>query len=389
MNPWEEAKSGLHKIAGHSDGSVRLFFAPGRVNILGEHIDYNGGWVMPCAIDKGIYAAVKTNTESVIRIYSHSQNTPCIIPLHKEIDSAAYIGWQRYPAGVILEINRMATVKQGFDAYLVSDFPEGSGLSSSAALEALVGKMILETSAIKKISDRQLAMLCKQAENEFVGVQCGIMDQYAVIFGKKNALVMLDCENIAHEWVPFDASPYRLLVIDTQKPRTLAGSAYNERKMQCVKALEQLQHFRPVQNLCEAELSDLQHLDDYTLIKRARHVITENKRVEFARNSLLEVKFIHLGELMYQSHASLRNDYEVSCKELDCIVEFTRQHEAGLGARMTGAGFGGCAIALVHERGLERYKEQLQKFYFYQTESACLIYEVQPSAGVHEYIPSV
>jgi galactokinase len=389
MNYWEQAISRLQEITGHLDGQIRLFFAPGRVNVLGEHIDYNGGWVMPCAIDKGIYAAVKTNADSVIRIYSHSQHTPCIVPLKKEINSAAYSGWQRYPAGVILEINCIAPVTQGFDAFLVSNLPQGSGLSSSAALEALVGKIVLETSSIKKISDRQLAILCKKAENDFVGVQCGIMDQYAVIFGKKNALVLLDCENIVHEWVPFDASPYRLLVIDTQKPRILASSAYNERKMQCDKALEQLQRKRPIQNLCEAELAVLQHLDDYTLIKRARHVITENKRVEFARNSLLEGKFIHLGELMYQSHASLRNDYEVSCKELDCIVDFTRQHEAGLGARMTGAGFGGCAIALVHERGLERYKEQLQKFYFYQTESACLIYEVQPSAGVHEYIPSV
>lgn len=389
MNYWQLAISGLKETSSYIDEDLRLFFAPGRVNILGEHIDYNGGWVMPCAIDKGIYAAVKTNQESVIRIYSYSHNDPCIIPLKKEIDLTTYSSWHRYPVGVFREINRIASTKKGFDAYLVSDLPEGSGLSSSAAVEALVGKIILHTSSIETISDRQLAMLCKKAENDFVGVQCGIMDQYAVIFGKKNTIVMLDCENITHEWVPFDSNPYRLLVIDTQKPRTLAGSAYNERKMQCEKALEQLQHIRPIQNLCEAELADLQHLDNYTLIKRARHVITENKRVEFARNSLLQGKFIHLGELMYQSHASLRNDYEVSCKELDCIVDFTRQHEAGLGARMTGAGFGGCAIALVHERGLERYKEQLQKFYFYQTGSACLIYEVQPSAGVHEYIPSV
>lgn len=386
MNYWQLAISGLKRAISYVDEDLHLFFAPGRVNILGEHIDYNGGWVMPCAIDKGIYAAVKNNQESVIRIYSYSHHDPCMIPLQKEIDITAYSGWYRYPVGVFLEINRIASIKQGIDVFLVSDLPQGSGLSSSAALESLVGKIILQTSSIKTISDRQLAMLCKKAENDFVGVQCGIMDQYAVIFGKKNAIVMLDCENITHEWVPFDSTPYRLLVIDTQKPRTLAGTAYNKRKMQCEKALEQLQHIRPIQNLCEAELADLQHLDDYTLIKRARHVITENKRVEFARNSLLQGKFIHLGELMYQSHASLRNDYEVSCKELDSIVDFTRQHEAGLGARMTGAGFGGCAIALVHEQGLERYKEQLQKFYFYQTESACLIYEVQPSDGVHEHI---
>ncbi|MCX7744933.1 MAG: galactokinase [Flavobacteriales bacterium] len=388
MNLWEYAIDGLKKNTSQPVDSIRLFFSPGRVNVLGEHIDYNGGWVMPCAIDKGIYAAVQLNNESVIRIISQSHTEPCIIPLNKEIRATDFFGWQRYPAGVAFQINRIESVKQGFDAYLVSNLPEGSGLSSSASLEALIGKIILQTSAITTISDRQLAMLCKHAENDFVGVQCGIMDQYAVIFGKKNALLMLDCENIVHEWVPFDSSPYRLLVIDTQKPRTLAGSAYNERKMQCDKALEQLQRVRSIQNLCEAELTDLQHLDDYTLIKRARHVITENKRVLFARNSLLEGKFIHLGELMYQSHASLRNDYEVSCKELDAIVDFTRHHEAGLGARMTGAGFGGCAIALVHEKGLELYKEQLQKFYFYLIGSACLIYEVQPSKGVHEFLPA-
>lgn len=388
MNLWEQAIAGLKKYTSNPEDKIRLFFSPGRVNVLGEHIDYNGGWVMPCAIDKGIYAALRVHDEPMIRIISQSHAEPCIIPLNKEIISTDFTDWQRYPAGVIFEINRLVKISQGFDAYVVSNLPEGSGLSSSAALEALIGKIILHTSSIHTISDRQLAMLCKQAENDFVGVQCGIMDQYAVIFGKANALILLDCENIEHEWVPFESGPYRLLVIDTQKPRTLAGSAYNERKMQCDKALEQLQRIKPLQNLCEAELTDLQHLDDYTLIKRARHVITENKRVLFARNSLLQGQFIHLGELMYQSHASLRNDYEVSCKELDAIVDFTRQNEAGLGARMTGAGFGGCAITLVHEKGLERYTEQLQKFYFYQTGTACLIYEVHPSQGVHEYFPA-
>jgi galactokinase len=342
-----------------------FFFCPGRVNLIGEHIDYNGGLVMPFAISLGSYVAVSFNEENVFRFSSVDFKETADIALAPSYTKTGP-EWYNYPLGVIHELIKSGHSLKGMDMLFAGDLPVGTGLSSSASIEVLTAYMIAWLHAID-IDKRSIALLSKRVENEFIGLSSGIMDQYAVALGKKNQALLLDCDTITHEYMPFETGDYKLVIINSRKQRQLAESKYNERFAECREALAQLQTVLPVTHLCEISPGVLkQHeqlITNPVVRKRAWHVVTENDRVHQACAALKSGDVERLGELLYASHDSLRDDYEVSGKELDTIVEFAHQQEACIGARMTGAGFGGCAIALVKEEAIPAFSEQLISYY--------------------------
>jgi galactokinase len=355
----KEFRNRFHKEPSH------VFFCPGRVNLIGEHIDYNGGKVMPFAIASGTYLAVAKNTEKVLRF--ECLNFPETAALSLQ-DSYTRTGkeWYNYPLGVISYFAEQGHTLSGLDMLFAGNLPVRSGLSSSASIEVLTGFALSELFALN-VSLKDIAILSKKVENEFIGMNCGIMDQYAVAMGKKDHAILLDCDTIEHEYLPMQLGKYVIAVINTKKPRELVESKYNERFAECGKALTALKKQLPVQNLCEAEPDVFvlhRHLiDDPVLEKRAMHVIFENQRVKQAAAALREGNLATLGKLMYDSHQSLNELYEVSGKELNTIVDFCRDYKECIGARMTGAGFGGCAIALVKKDCFDDFAQKITAYY--------------------------
>ena len=342
-----------------------IFFCPGRVNLIGEHIDYNGGKVMPCAISLGTYLAVSKNKDKLLRF--HSLNFPETAELHlQESYSKTGNTWFNYPLGVINEILQEENSLSGLDMLFYGNLPIGAGLSSSASIEVLTGFALNQLFGLK-ISNKDIALMGKKVENKFIGVNSGIMDQFAVAMGKKNNAILLDCDTLEYEYIPFEIGDYILAIINSNKQRTLADSKYNERFAECGKALKALKKELDVTHLCDIDLKtfeDYRHLiNDPILDKRALHVISEYFRVGEAIAALKVNDLISFGKEMYASHQSLKDWYEVSGKELDTIVEFCKTYEDCIGARMTGAGFGGCAIALVKKNKFEDFSSKINAYY--------------------------
>ena len=342
-----------------------IFFSPGRVNLIGEHIDYNGGQVMPCAISLGTYLAISKNKDKVFRF--QCLNFPETAELHLQ-NSYTKSGkeWFNYPLGILDQVLGLGHPVSGLDMLFDGNLPIGAGLSSSASIEVLMAYALdqLFQLSIPKV---EIALLSKKVENEFIGVNCGIMDQFAVTFGEKNKAILLNCDSLEYELLPFDTGNYSLVIINTNKTRSLADSKYNERFAQCGAALKALKKEIDAKNLCDIDIQTFQSykylISDPVLEKRALHVISENFRVNKAAKVLNENKLDEFGQLMYQSHQSLKELYEVSGIELDTIIEFCKDHKDCIGARMTGAGFGGCAIALVDKRKMEDFGKSLVEFY--------------------------
>jgi galactokinase len=360
------------------------FFAPGRVNLIGEHLDYNGGLVLPAAITLGITATFipRNHNKIILRSATHAFSKELFVD--DEINFEAQNDWTNYPLGIIAQLRKENHSIPACEITFESTLPEGSGLSSSAALEVLTAFAILSQSE-SNINLVWLANFCKQVENNFIGVKCGIMDQYSVALGKKDHALLLDCNKVRHEYIPFELGDYRLVIMNTMKPRSLIHSKYNERKSECEAALKKLQFTHSdLQHLCEASIIHLDLLSDEALKKRSRHVITENLRVKESVKVLEMNDLTTFGRLMNASHASLKNDYEVTGIELDTLAETAQQIKGCLGARMTGAGFGGCAIALVHQTTMEEFKNIVSEKYFAVTGKNCKIYETQIGDGVHE-----
>lgn len=355
----EEFKNRYHRDPEHA------FFCPGRVNLIGEHIDYNGGKVMPCAVSAGTWLMVSRNTDKKLRF--HCLNFPESAELHLQ-DSYSKTGpeWFNYPLGVIHELLQAGHTLSGLDLLFYGNLPIGAGLSSSASIEVLTAFACKELFQLN-ISGTEIALLTKKAENEFIGLNCGIMDMFAVAMGKKDKAILLDCDTLDYEYLPLDTGDYQLAIINSNKRRTLADSKYNERFAQCGAALKLLKKEIAAQHLCDISLAEFEKhrhlLNDPVLEKRALHVITENERVKQARTALLGARLEEFGQLMYGSHQSLKDWYEVSGRELDTIVEFCKTYEHCIGARMTGAGFGGCAIALVRRDFFADFTEQVTAFY--------------------------
>lgn len=358
----------FYNAYGEGRGDIFCFFSPGRVNLIGEHIDYNGGFVFPGALSLGIYSALRYRDDRVIRLKSTNTINEVVINLDESIEYLDSDGWGNYPKGIIKHLLSKGYEIKGCDILYSGNLPDGAGLSSSAAIEVLTAYMVLYHNCKNNIDRVYLAKQCQYVENNFIKVNCGIMDQFSVAMGKKDNAILLDCSTLKYKYVPFKLESYSLVIMNTNKKRELSDSKYNERRRECESALEIIKEHKRIDNLCEAELDDIyNYIKDETLIKRARHVITENKRVLRAVEVLNKGDILEFARLMTESHMSLKKDYEVTGFELDTIVEEALNSKGCIGARMTGAGFGGCAIALVDNSRIESFKKRVSSCYTEKT----------------------
>ncbi len=362
------------------------FFSPGRVNLIGEHIDYNGGLVMPCAITFGTYLLVSPNDDNLFRFRSLNFEDKLDITLQSNYVKTGD-SWFNYPLGVIEYFLKDGHQLRGIDMLFYGDIPIGSGLSSSASIE-IVTAFALNELLGAGYSKLDLVKLSKSVENNFIGVNCGIMDQFAVAFGEKNKALMLNCDTLDYQAVDSNLGEYILAIINTNKPRKLAESKYNERVQECQAALTILKQELDIKYLCDIDTATFNkhsHLiTDKVLFKRAQHVIEENDRVKLAAAALSNNDLAEFGRLMYASHDSLRDLYEVSGKELDTIIEYSKTNANVAGARMTGAGFGGCAIALVKEAAFDSFSKNVIEYYTDMMGYAPSVYSSLIGDGVGE-----
>lgn len=363
----EKLKSAFTKVFGVKE-NIQLFFSPGRVNLIGEHIDYNGGCVFPSAITYGTYAVVSPREDRLVRLYSGNFEECGVIEFNlSDLSHTEDEHWSVYVKGVMEQFEKMGfEIKTGFDAYVYGTIPNGSGLSSSASLELLVSQILKELNGYE-ITMIDMVKLSQRAENDYVGVNCGIMDQFAIGMGKKDYAIKLNTNDLSYEYAEADLGDNSILIMNTNKKRELADSKYNERRGECDEALARLQTVADINYLCDLSEEEFNRVSNVinkdVLYRRAKHAVTENERVKLATHALAAKDLKRFGQLLNQSHKSLRDDYEVTGKELDTIVELAWAQEGVLGARMTGAGFGGCAIALVQNDALETVKEAIAKGY--------------------------
>lgn len=345
-----------------------VFFAPGRINLIGEHTDYNGGHVFPASISFGTYALGAKRKDGLLRFYS--MNFPEKGIIECDLSTLHYDeghDWANYPKGMFLALmNAGYKISSGADILFYGNIPNGAGLSSSASIELATG-VLVEGLYDVNITRIDMVKLGQKVENEYIGVNSGIMDQFAIGMGRKDHAILLNCETLEHEYAPLELEKYDIIIINTNKKRTLAGSKYNERRLECEQALEELQTTLSIKSLGEItkeEFEENQHLiTNEVNKKRAKHAVYENARTLEALEQLKQGNLTNFGVLMNQSHISLRDDYEVTGVELDTIVEAAWQQDGVLGARMTGAGFGGCAIAIVEKEKAENFKGNVNAIY--------------------------
>lgn len=363
----KEKLGGLFKQI-FDEASEGIYFSPGRINLIGEHTDYNGGHVFPAAITIGTYGAARKRQDNQLRFYS--EKFPQLGIIQSNLDELVYKkedDWANYPKGVLKYLKeKYPQLTFGMDILFCGDIPNGAGLSSSASIELLMGVIVddLFQIAIKRL---ELVKIGQQVENNFIGVNPGIMDQFAIGMGKKNQAILLDTNTLEYNYVPAYFSDHQVIIMNTNKRRELADSKYNERRNECEKALQALQKSLPIHSLgelTEEQLKENQNLiPNDILLKRARHAVSENERTLQAEKELKENDLVTFGQLLNASHASLRKDYEVTGPELDTLVAAAQSQPGVLGARMTGAGFGGCAIALVNRDQTETFIENVDDTY--------------------------
>lgn len=344
------------------------FFSPGRVNLIGEHTDYNGGHVFPCAIHRGTYALVKKRDDKKFRMYSENfENLGIIEFLLDNLVNEKKHKWVNYPKGVVkMFIEAGYKIDSGFDVLFYGNIPNGSGLSSSASIE-IVTSIILKDLYNLDIDMVEMVKLSQKAENQFIGVNSGIMDQFAVGMGKKDNAILLDCNTLKYSYAPVILKDEVLVIGNTNKKRGLADSKYNERRAECEEALKDLQKELDIQSLGELSVEEFNKseklIKNEINRKRAKHAIYENQRTIKAQKELMEGNLKEFGRLMNESHVSLRDDYEVTGIELDTMVEIAWNQEGVIGSRMTGAGFGGCTISIVKKDAVDKFIENVGKEY--------------------------
>lgn len=367
------------------DPPPRLFQAPGRVNLIGEHTDYNGGFVLPVAIDRQVVIAARSRADEQVRLWSVSFQQESVFALdHVVSDPVA--PWSNYVRGVASMLHQRGLHLRGMDATIAGDVPIGSGLSSSSAMEvasAVAFRMLcnLDLPAV------ELALLCQRAESEFVGMKCGIMDQFISTLGQRGQALWIDCRSLEYQLAPLP-SDMAIVVCDTMKRRGLVDSEYNTRRRECEQGVELLRAYLPtVQLLRDVTSADLQcyaHVLPSVTLQRCRHVVSENERTVQAVAALRVGHVEEFGRFMDQSHISLRDDYQVSCRELDVMVEIARRQPGCLGARMTGAGFGGCTVNLVRAETASIFARQVAEAYTAVMGVRPEVYVCQASAGAGE-----
>ena len=381
-------ESFFNKFGNRKENPV-LFFSPGRVNLIGEHTDYNGGYVFPCALDFGTYLFLRNTGDQNLKLSTLNFDEDKTVIMEDRFRNKTS-SWIDYPLGVINEFLKRGIRLSGMELLYFGDVPNGAGLSSSASIE-MVTAVALNEVFQAGLPTIELVKMSQKAENEFVGMNCGIMDQFAAGFGKKNHAIFLNCETLEYENVPIDLKDLALIITNTNKRRGLTDSKYNERRAECEEAVRSLQNYRKIKSVGEMSVKELDILEKYipdTVVrKRARHVITENGRVLEAVKALKDDDLVRFGELMNQSHDSLKEDYEVTGFELDTLVYEARKLRGVIGSRMTGAGFGGCSVSIVKKDCVEDFIEKLSKAYKDQTGLTPEFYrpEIGPGASILRY----
>ena len=357
--------------------------APGRVNLIGEHTDYNDGFVMPIAIDRDITVASKRRSDQVARIYSLDFDS--VVEFHLlDIKYDDENKWSNYPRGVAKVLQENEHSLCGLDAVITGNIPQGAGLSSSAAIEVAMG-MTFERLGGLTIDPAEMSLLCQKAENQFVGVKCGIMDQFISRMGKKDHALLLDCRSLDFELIPLYLDTVKIIVCNTGVKRGLVDSEYNARREECERGVKILEKFLPgIKALRDVDLDDIHkyssHIQEVTE-KRCKYVVMENDRVMESVQAIAEKDLIKFGVLMNQSHIGLRDEYEVSCPELDAMVEIAWDIDGVIGSRMTGAGFGGCTVSLVIEDAVDELVSRINEEYPKRTGLAPEIYVFSPEDG--------
>ena len=347
---------------------MHAYFSPGRVNLIGEHTDYNGGHVFPCAISLGTYALVAPRTDGISRLYSMNLPEQGVVqfPMHGAVKSDAY-GWANYPIGVVRVMEDAGhRAAHGFDIVLYGTLPNGAGLSSSASIEVLMA-VILNDELNLSIDMVELVKFSQKAENEFVGMNCGIMDQFAVGMGKKDCAILLDCNTLSYRYSKLALDGCSIVITNTNKTHSLVTSAYNERRTQCESALKALQKVKPIKALGELTNAEFDAIasaiPDPVERRRARHAVYENNRTLEAVKALEANDVKRFGELMNASHVSLRDDYEVTGPELDTLAELAWRQDGVLGSRMTGGGFAGCTVSIVRDAAIPAFEKNVGDAY--------------------------
>lgn len=379
---------------GSAEG-VRLFFAPGRVNLIGEHTDYNGGHVFPCAISLGTYAAARKRNDRKVRLYS--ANFPNAGVTETSLDELVPLekaGWAGYPKGVIWAFDQRGyTIENGFDMVIYGDIPAGAGLSSSASLEVLTGFVLRslfgeEGSRIASVTNEELALIGQQSENEYNGMHCGIMDQFASAMGKEGNAIFLDTNTMQFEYAPIELDGMKLMITNTNKKHSLVDSEYNLRREQCTRALKDLQTKLPVKTLGDLSIEEFEAnkmlITDEVCRRRAKHAVYENQRTIKAVVALKAGDIVTFGKLMNESHVSLRDDYETSCREADILAEEAWKIPGVLGSRITGGGFGGCTVSIVKDEAADEFKEKIGAVYLKKVGYPASFYMLRIGSGPKE-----
>jgi len=377
------------ELYGNPDEKPKLFFAPGRVNLIGEHTDYNGGFVLPCALQYGTYLLIRHSAGPVMRFASTNMEFRTEIPLER-LSEKVGSQWVNYPLGIFDQFRQMNIAFGGFDMLFSGDIPNSAGLSSSASIEMVTAYALTVMLNAGQLEMVDLVKLSQRSENEFIGLNCGIMDMFAIGMGKKDFAIFLNCRTLEYKRVSFVLNGFKLIIANTNKKRGLADSKYNERVAECQLAVTYLGQKMPLSKL--GELSFMQFfkmqdtIPDELVRRRARHVISENQRVLNAVSCLQKGDIVQFGALMNASHESLRENYEVTGFELDTMVAAAQKINGVVGARMTGAGFGGCAVFLVTEKVVNAVIEQVGHEYEEKTGIIPDFYLAEVSDGVGEII---
>ncbi|GAA0269496.1 galactokinase [Faecalicatena contorta] len=370
-----------------------FYFSPGRVNLIGEHTDYNGGHVFPCALTLGTYGIAKRRTDRSMHFYSINLDSFGVVEasLDDLTNKAAY-GWANYPLGVVWAFAQKGiTLDTGFDMVIWGNIPNGSGLSSSASLEVLTGVILTDLFCIDRFSMTDLALIGQYSENNFNGCNCGIMDQFAVAMGKKDHAIFLDTATLNYEYAPVELEDAKIIITNSKVKHSLVDSKYNERRQECADALAALQKELDINTLGDLDMDTFEKfkevIPDPVKVRRAKHAVAENQRTIEAVKALKEGNITRFGELMNQSHISLRDDYEVSCEEIDILVDLAWKVPGVTGSRITGGGFGGCTVSIVENSAVDEFIKAVGRGYQEKTGGEAEFYTVEIGGGARR-IPS-
>ena len=374
------------ELFGDSEGA-RFYFSPGRVNLIGEHTDYNGGHVFPCALTLGTYGAARKREDNKIHFYSMNLDSFDVVEASlDDLTNKKEYNWANYPLGIVWAFKEKGhTITSGFDMVIWGNIPNGSGLSSSASLEVLTCVILTDLFEIKDLSMTDLALIGQYSENNFNGCNCGIMDQFAVAMGKKDHAIFLDTSDLSYEYAPCILDGAKIVITNSKVKHSLVDSAYNDRRNECAAALKALQSELDIQALGDLTPEEFEAhkflIKDEIPLQRAKHAVYENQRTIDAVTALKAGDIESFGKLMNQSHISLRDDYDVSCEEIDILVDLAWKIPGVLGSRITGGGFGGCTVSIVKDESIDTFIETIGKTYLEKVGHEAEFYTVDIGDG--------